>query len=138
VVILLGAMVMLGACKSKKDAAATTVTPATPEKMLAVKDKVEHEDWNIRFGMRKGQVVGDSLMIRVKYGGGCNPHKFTLETEKGQEGTIKLMLLHHTNDDPCKAFVNEHLKFDISPLKKHFTAPVVFTINNQTEEYTYE
>jgi hypothetical protein len=68
-------------------------------------------------------ISGDTLAIRVAFGGGCRRHYFWLymspaaflESEPVQ---ANLYLRHFDNDDMCDAWISDTLKFDLSPVRE--------------------
>lgn len=66
-------------------------------------------------------IAGDTLVLRIDYGGGCRTHAFALiawngwlESHPVQAGVV---LAHEDRDDPCDAVVRSHLRFDLTPLR---------------------
>jgi hypothetical protein len=71
-------------------------------------------------------VVGDSLVMMVSYGGGCETHDFGLcwdgafaESNPVQAG---LFVSHDGHDDPCDANPSQELTFDLTPMKDAWIA----------------
>lgn len=66
-------------------------------------------------------IEGDTLLATVSYGGGCRDHVFELQFADVFIMTDPLRLtatlLHESNDDPCEAWLTEHLEFDLTPVK---------------------
>lgn len=69
-------------------------------------------------------VDGDSIDLRVRYGGGCVEHDFRLlagraimESEPPQ---ADIRLSHDAHGDLCRALITRDLRFDLVPLKTYF------------------
>lgn len=72
------------------------------------------------FKIEKVERVGDSLIITVSYGGGCQKHTFDLIWD-GQillsyPPQINLLIAHHANGDACKQLVTESLKISLKEM----------------------
>jgi hypothetical protein len=67
-------------------------------------------------------IIGDTLNMLVRYGGGCKRHYFWLymspsvfmESEPVQ---ANLYLKHFANNDMCEAYVADSLKFNLAPIR---------------------
>ncbi len=66
-------------------------------------------------------IEGDSLEIRVQYGGGCHKHDFYLLGSCAwvdvDPPRMRAVLLNDGHDDTCKAMPVTTRKFDMSPLR---------------------
>lgn len=69
-------------------------------------------------------VVEDTLRMRVRYGGGCREHQFTLCWGGGFAEShpvqARLAIQHDAQDDLCRALVTKEIAFDIELLKERF------------------
>ena len=67
-------------------------------------------------------VAGDTLIVPVRYGGGCNKHDFYLIGACPPPSTyaalVVINVIHDANGDACKAYLAKTLKFDLSPLRR--------------------
>lgn len=63
-------------------------------------------------------VESNTLLIDVKFGGGCRVHKFDIYTDTSfvSDSTISLYLTHDANGDYCKALVSERLAFNLASI----------------------
>ena len=73
-------------------------------------------------GEADGPVIeGDTLTITVSFGGGCATHDFTLVTGAAFMESDPVMLdahlIHDGHDDPCEAYLTEHVAFDLTPIR---------------------
>ncbi len=79
------------------------------------------------FDLDAASIAGDTLLVTVSSGGGCEDHDWTLcwpdgafaESEPVQ---ARLEILHDDHDDPCDAIISEDLEFDLLPLKAAWIA----------------
>jgi hypothetical protein len=78
------------------------------------------------FDVGSVRIVGDVLMIEVRYGGGCAEHSFTLLdtgiATKSIPPQHRLRLVHDGRGDTCEAYLSRELFFDISPLRKLYSS----------------
>ncbi len=69
------------------------------------------------FNIENSEIIGDSLILNVSYGGGCKQHIFSLYSNgsylKSLPLQMELTLHHQANEDMCRAFLNQRLAFDI-------------------------
>lgn len=72
------------------------------------------------------QIVDDTLVLEVGYGGGCETHEFTLCFDGFVLDTdIVLLGVHHdANGDACEAFITEEQKFDLTPAQGLGSSPL--------------
>lgn len=86
-------------------------------------------------------VDGDYLVVEVRYGGGCEQHKWVLCWEESWEESdppvVFVQLYHEDNNDSCKALIqNTHL-FNISSLKEHFDGQVSISLGDLQTMYEW-
>lgn len=66
----------------------------------------------------EAEIVGNQLVLKVTYGGGCQEHEFKLigseMISKSLPPIRAIKLIHNGNNDMCKALIMQTLKFDIS------------------------
>lgn len=66
--------------------------------------------------------MGDTLLVDVSYGGGCEEHDFGLcwdgSFAESDPVQIQAFISHDGHDDPCDALPSEQLAFDLVPLKQ--------------------
>lgn len=81
------------------------------------------------------------IFVAVTYGGGCNPHAFTLRvnpdtlasTLEPSQQPLVFNLKHTANSDPCEALIDTVLTFDLAPLNAVYTgAASTYTILDPT------
>ena len=70
--------------------------------------------------LRRATVEGDSLHLKVTYGGGCRPHDFVLygcEPLSTSPARVNLSLSHNANEDRCRALITETRGFSLGPIR---------------------
>ena len=64
---------------------------------------------------------GDTLMVDVEYGGGCEKHEFTMVSNnlwlKSLPPQLTLYLEHKANNDMCRALIRKTLQFDLKEVR---------------------
>jgi len=82
-------------------------------------------------------VKGDTLFVMVNYGGGCEQHDFTMNTNmmwlKSNPPQLNLFMEHNAHGDKCRAVIKETLAFDITPIKYKEKGAVRLIINENRE-----
>jgi hypothetical protein len=70
------------------------------------------------------EVDDDTLVMSVRYGGGCEDHLFTLCWDGGFAEShpvqARLSLQHDARGDLCRALITEELEFDLGSLKEAY------------------
>lgn len=112
-------------CKSQNagTAANSTKTAQTPKPVW--KDVIvdrEKAPTDPQASIRLFEIKGDTLIVEVQYGGGCQPHTFALYTNGSWLKSLPpkaTVWLEHTTPEPdlCRALITETLKFNIKPLR---------------------
>lgn len=73
------------------------------------------------FELRSVRIAGDTLVVEVRYSGGCEAHDFSLHSNgtimKSLPPQMNLWLEHEDHGDACRALITRNLKFDLSPLQ---------------------
>lgn len=158
-VFTLGTAVLLNvACKRTKDTVQQEA-PAAPGPVAAGKPLEEKEEQGVRpvridaafrpgnsdpFDLSEAVVRGDTLFLTVGYGGGCKEHVFDLVTNKmflkSMPPQLVLTLEHESNDDMCRAYLTETLRFDLTGIRYAGSSSVRLRINGEGGKevmYTY-
>ena len=72
------------------------------------------------------RVEGDTLALEVQYGGGCREHRFALLIDpafmESHPVQVSARLAHDADGDLCRALLTRTLRYDLTPLREHFTA----------------
>jgi len=72
------------------------------------------------------RVEGDTLALEVQYGGGCREHRFALLIDpafmESHPVQVAARLAHDADGDLCRALLTRTLRYDLTPLREHFTA----------------
>ena len=107
------------------------------KKTISVPFVKEIDRSELKYTFISSDIIGDSLVAKVQYGGGCiKPHLFDLvQTSKDDRGTVYLWLLHKTTDDKCRALVRISRSYDISTILKDST---VTSIKLNGDKVLYE
>jgi len=70
------------------------------------------------------RVEGDTLSLDVQYGGGCREHRFALLVDpafmESHPVQVFARLAHDADGDLCRALLTRTLRFDLTPLRRHF------------------
>lgn len=76
---------------------------------------------DLAFQISKASFTGKKnkeIAVTVKYGGGCKMHRFQLvRPVQSSKETLQLYLVHESNNDLCKAFVANDMRFNAKTLK---------------------
>lgn len=96
------------------------------------------------FDIQEMKVKGDSLIVVVSYGGGCQTHEFSLKTNgafmKSLPVQLNLSLEHNANKDMCRAYLTQRLAFDLNQIRYKTGNEVKLVVNGDRERmvsYTY-
>lgn len=98
----------------------------TQSDTLALIDGVGADSKSDPFDVGSVRIVGDVLIVEVRYSGGCAKHSFALLDTGVATRSIppqhRLRLVHNGRDDACEAYLTRELLFDISPLRKLYSS----------------
>ena len=70
-------------------------------------------------------IEGDTLLVRVNYGGGCADHAFGAcfgEFQEREPVQAAVLIGHAANGDQCFGAISEQLAVDLTPLKRAYQA----------------
>ncbi len=94
------------------------VTSAKPVVVLTPEIKVDMHTDDV--AVESLTVQGNTLIMKLSYGGGCKTHEFNLYASssigESYPPVIFLTLSHNANGDACKALLSETVYFDLSNL----------------------
>ncbi len=89
------------------------------------------------FTMLSKRVGGDTLYLEVQYGGGCEDHVFTLNTNmrwlKSMPPQLNLHVEHESKDDKCRALITKTLTFDLKTIQTPSSQAVKLIIDGDSE-----
>ncbi len=114
--------ITLLSCGTKKEAKEALNDKKAPiESTITAKVKVgEFVKENDPLTIDTAYTVGNMLYIDVTYGGGCADHEFELigspAIAKSYPAQRAIQLVHHSNNDRCKALVKKTVVADVSEL----------------------
>lgn len=76
------------------------------------------------FDVVDATIDGDTLRLRVFYGGGCEPHTFAVSVSREWTGdspvTTNVFIAHDAHGDMCEAAITKELLIDLSDLKRAY------------------
>lgn len=94
------------------------------------------------FAMKEVRVEGDSLVVVVGYGGGCRTHAFELVRKaplvRSMPPKWPLDVVHRADGDPCRAWVEERLAFDLMPFRASPHGVTVLLVGDTLLTYAYD
>jgi len=138
--------VLFTQCKRTKDASAAA-SAEVPQKESAVKSecqpvKVEKTyEWTGTtdpFTIEGIRISADTLLVDVRYGGGCEEHEFKMTTTgaymKSLPVQMNLYLEHKSNNDMCRAMMFKTLKFNVSGIRYTGGEEMKLIINDDREK----
>jgi len=100
------------------------------------------------YALAEASVAGDTLTLRVHFGGGCETHRFALVVTRlfmeSDPVQIPATLAHDGRDDACDAVVNETLRFDLTPVRRIYQeaygagpATLVLVVDGRGVRYSF-
>ena len=104
------------------------------KKTIGVPFVKEIDRTELKYTFISSDIVGDSLVAKIQYGGGCiQPHVFDLvQTSRDDLGKVYLWLLHKTKDDKCRALVRVTRTYDISTILQDSTVTSIVLNGDKT------
>tara|TARA_B110000879_G_C11003678_1_gene444055 strand:+ start:52 stop:462 length:411 start_codon:yes stop_codon:yes gene_type:complete len=93
------------------------------------------------FTIEDVKIVGDTLFAQVLYSGGCGDHYFEIESSgfllKSLPPKQPVKIIHYSTNDPCRAFINKDLTFDISDFRGSPNGTTVLLLENWNNDIIY-
>ena len=92
------------------------------------------------FDLLGARIEGDSMMIDVRYGGGCKEHVFALDAGpmlKSLPPKQLLSISHDANGDNCRALITTTIAFDLVPYRRSPRGITVIVLDGQELSYEY-
>ena len=95
------------------------------------------------FEVLSAEVLGDTLVTVVRYGGGCGEHRFELEAHgplmKSLPPKQLLRWVHRSPGDPCRALISDTVRADLSAFRgtPHGTTVLQLEGHDGNLIYTY-
>jgi len=90
------------------------------------------------FDINAAQIVDDTLVLEVGYGGGCETHDFTLCFEEIIFDLVRLGVHHDAHGDACEAFITEEQKLDLTPTQNLGSSPLEIQLTGWDEPLQYD
>lgn len=149
-ILLLATTIVAAGCKKKKEIAAMQDVKmeekkeiAEAPKNLTVNPLVVDRNYtpaekNDPFNILESKIEGDSLIMTVQYGGGCENHAFSLFSNnmymKSLPMQLNLALEHQGNNDMCRALLTHRIAFDIKACRPPSGNQLRISINGDREK----
>ncbi len=96
---------------------------------------------NLNYFIDTAFIKNDSLNITIEYTGGCKEHTFDLESNgvllKSLPPKQPIHLIHRSEIDPCRALINEKLKFDIRRFKGTPSGTTIIILEHWNQHLSY-
>jgi hypothetical protein len=115
-----------------------------PMQKINVNSEYVRKESTDNFTMLSKKVSGDTLWLEVQYGGGCEEHVFTVNTNmkwlKTSPPQLNLYVEHDSKNDMCRALVTKKIAFDLSSIKNASSKSIKLIIDGDAENkltYSY-
>ena len=92
------------------------------------------------FELLEAKIEGDSLLLSVRYGGGCSEHVFDLEAGpmlKSLPPKQIISIAHDANGDNCRALIQRTIAFDLSAYRGSPRGGTVIVVDGKELIYEY-
>ncbi|MDA8771733.1 hypothetical protein N9M80_01515 [Flavobacteriales bacterium] len=92
------------------------------------------------FDLLGARIEGDSMMLDVRYGGGCQEHVFDLDAGpmlKSLPPKQLLSIWHDAKGDNCRALFTKTIAFDLVPYRRSPHGITVIVLDGQELIYEY-
>ncbi len=115
-VVLFTVLMVLSACKNRKEIIEDTVQVTIPSAEVVV--DMRAYGGSAPTGIDNITISGNKMSIHVRYSGGCEKHDFKLIGSKmitnSSPAKRSIKLYHNSNNDSCRELIEEILVFEIS------------------------
>lgn len=127
-------------CKSKKPCDKTETVKVQPVPVNAVVIDSSFVSKESGITVDSLNIIGNTLNVYLKYGGGCAQHDIDLVWNKvamkSLPPQLPLGFRHDAHGDACKKLVSEMRPFDLTPLKSSGYKKMTLNIQNASIVYT--
>lgn len=148
--LLLLPLFLLVGCSTRRatsaaDETTKTEVPGETDIFEAFK-KAQREESGIEsdpFTLLGARVEGDSLLVRLQFGGGFREHRFSLfpvgPATKSLPRQQPLLMMHDSRDDMGRALITEDRSFDLKPFRDPLHHVVMIRLDGWPDllDYTY-
>jgi hypothetical protein len=148
--LLLLPLFLLVGCSTRRAASASdettkTEVPAETDVFEAFK-KALREEYGTEsdpFTLLDARVEGDSLLVRLQFGGGFREHRFGLfsvgPATKSLPRQQSLLMMHDSKGDMGRALITEDRAFDLKPYRDPLHHVVMIRLDGWPDglDYTY-
>lgn len=148
--IILSIATLIISCKSKQTT--TTSAPSTESQVkiqsITINEMVDMKNTGDPYTIQNAKISGDTLILQLSYGGGCETHTFELlnnfafKENTDSFGRIdnyqtRITLKHDAHNDRCRAIVQEKILFDLTPIRQIGVNEIKMTLLGWENELTY-
>lgn len=155
ILLLATPLLFVQCCKKKKTTETQTEvnseqTQSNPDagdekiKMASIKIQKDYSYAETdHFSILDMRCSGDSLLVKIEYGGGCEKHVFTMFSNnlwlKSLPSQLTLYLEHESNNDMCRALITETIAFDLKDVRFPGGKELrIFINNDRSREVLYK
>lgn len=97
--------------------------PSGSPRPVVVATSRPHDGWpRDDYTLEDHSVDGDTVLLEIRYGGGCLEHRFALvvgpDFMESHPVQVAATLAHDARNDRCRAIVGRRLRFDLTPLRE--------------------
>lgn len=128
-------MAVLVSCGTKKACELDKSSEESMENVVQVKAQEGDVLEGDAIRIESVEIQGDHLRLEVSYGGGCEEHEFNFTISTVSTMSIppqrQAGLIHHSNNDRCKAMLRKTIDVDLSVLNGE---EVVLHLNGWEEQ----
>lgn len=141
---LFACLALIIACKSKKIVGNGEGQKIKSDKITMKATIGEIPEKSDAISIEKVTIKGNEMILDVSYSGGCKDHTFDLigsqMIAKSLPPIRAVKLVHHANEDNCRAMIMKTLVFDISALayQQKDGDEIFLTINDERYKYVFK
>ena len=155
--IILSITLAITSCKPKQEISEThssteqkaNTQPAVILQRLKVNEMVDMKNTGDPYTIEKADISGDTLILRLSFGGGCEKHEFELlnnfafkeninEFGRVENYQTRITLKHNAHNDRCRSIVREEKRFDLTPIQQNGTVKVRMKLSGWENESVYQ
>lgn len=154
--ILFAITLAIVSCKPKQTA--TETSSSTEQKAnvqqtdtlqsITINELVDMKNTGDPYSVENAKISGDTLIINLSYGGGCEEHSFELlnnfafkehTNDFGKIGSYetRITLKHNANNDRCRSIVRSEERFDLTKIRQVGVNKIKMNLSGWENELTY-
>ena len=156
IIILVAIAIAITGCKPKQTATVTSSSteqktdtqPVVILQNITISEMVDMKNSGDPYTIENAKISGDTLILQMSYGGGCEEHNFELLNNNAYEENVdewgdvvyatRFTLKHNANNDRCRSIVQSEEYFDLTNVKQLGSTRIHIKLSGWENQLLYQ